>query len=38
MASVIADLISLFRSKGLEVYDKLANALDAMADEDADRA
>jgi hypothetical protein len=35
-ASVTADLIAFFQSKGLKVYDKLANALDAMADEKSD--
>ena len=36
-ASDAADLISFFRSKDLIVYDKLANALEAMADEDGDQ-
>jgi len=36
-ASVSADLVSFFRSKGLTVYDKLANALDAMANENDDQ-
>ena len=35
-ASVTTTLISFLRSKGLPIYDKLANALDAMADEDED--
>ena len=35
-ASVTAKLISFLRSHGLPIYDKLANALDAMADEDED--
>jgi len=33
-ASVTSYLIAFFRSKGLQAYDKLANALDAMADEE----
>jgi len=36
-ASVSVDLISFFRSKDLTVYDNLANALDAMANEDGDQ-
>jgi hypothetical protein len=35
-ASVTANLIAFFRSKGLGVYDRQADALDAMADEDTD--
>jgi len=35
-ASVTPNLVSFLRSKGLPIYDKLANALDAMADEDED--
>jgi len=34
-ASVTTDLIAFFRSKGLQVYDKLANALDTMCDEES---
>ena len=34
-ASVTTDLIAFFRSEGLQVYDKLANALDAMVDEES---
>ena len=37
-ASVTTNLIAFFRSKGLTVYDKLADALDAMADENIDLA
>ena len=33
-ASVTTDIIAFFRSKGLQVYDNLANALDTMADEE----
>ena len=36
-APVSAELISFLRSKGLNDYDKLADALDAMADEDGDQ-
>ena len=35
-ASVTANLIVFLRSKSLSVYDKLADALDAMADDDTD--
>ncbi len=35
-ASVTAHLIVFLRSKGLGVYDKLADAMDAMADDDTD--
>jgi hypothetical protein len=35
-ASLTADLVSFFRSKCFNVYDKLANALDVMANEDDD--
>ncbi len=35
-ASVTANLIVILRSKSLIVYDKLAYAMDAMADDDAD--
>ena len=32
-AAVTANLIAFLRAKGLDVYDKMANALDSMADE-----
>ena len=35
-ASVTANLIVFLRSKSLSVYDKLADALDAMVDDDTD--
>ena len=34
--SVTANLIAFFRSKNLNVHDKMAHALDAMADENCD--
>ncbi len=37
-ASVASDLIYFFRSKDLPVYAKLADALDAMADNPNDRS
>jgi hypothetical protein len=37
-ASVTGNLIAFFRSKGLTVYDKLADALDTMADENINMA
>ena len=37
-ASVTANLITFSRSKGLSVHDKLADALDAMVDENTDPA
>ncbi len=36
-ASVTTNLIVFLRSKSLSVYDKLADAMDAMADEDVRR-
>ncbi len=35
-ASVTTNLIVFIRSKSLSIYDKLANALDAMADDDVE--
>ena len=36
--SVTANLVALFRSKNLSVYDRLADALNAMADENCNSA